>query len=67
MRDGRYDTRVLLLAAFSDGRGAETANRDLSSACAEAVERDLPALLGGVFPLVSALKPEHLASIANGL
>ncbi|MDE0985285.1 MAG: OmpA family protein, partial [Yoonia sp.] len=41
IRDGRYDTRVLLLAGFSDGRGAASANRDLSSARAEAVERDL--------------------------
>jgi len=50
IRDGRYDTRVLLLAGFSDGRGAVSANRDLSSARAEAVERDLLALLGGAFP-----------------
>ena len=48
--DGRYDTRVLLLAGFSVGRGAASANRYLSSARAEAVERDLLALLGGAFP-----------------
>ena len=50
IRDGRYDTRVLLLAGFSDGRGAASANRDLSSARAKTVERDLLALLGGAFP-----------------
>ena len=50
IRDGRYDRRPLLLAGFSDGRGAASANRDLSSARAEAVLRDLLSLLGGVLP-----------------
>lgn len=50
IRDGRYDTQVLLLAGFSDGRGATSANRDLSSGRAQAVLLDLQSLLGGVFP-----------------
>jgi phosphate transport system substrate-binding protein len=50
IRDGRYDARPLLLAGFSDGRGAASANRDLSSARAEAVLRDLQSLLGGILP-----------------
>ena len=47
IRDGRYDGRPLMLVGFSDGRGAADANRDLSSARAEAVLRDLEALMGG--------------------
>jgi len=50
IRDGRYVGRPLMLTGFSDGRGAASANRDLSSARAEAVLRDLQALLGGTLP-----------------
>ena len=50
IRDGRYDTRPLMLVGFSDGRGAAEANRDLSSARAEAVLRALRSLLGGDLP-----------------
>ena len=48
IRDGAYDGRTLLLVGFSDGRGAAVANRELSSARAEAVLRDLDDLLGGI-------------------
>ena len=47
IRDDRYKDRPLMLVGFSDGRGAADANRDLSSARAEAVLRDLKALMGG--------------------
>ena len=50
IRDGRYDNRQILLAGFSEGRGDAIANRDLSSARAEAVKRALQDLLGGAFP-----------------
>ncbi len=50
MRDGRYDGRPLMLVGFSDGRGAASANRDLSSARAEAVLRALRRVLGGDLP-----------------
>ncbi len=50
IQDGRYDDRTLMLVGFSDGRGAAIANRDLSAARAEAVLRDLQALIGGEFP-----------------
>ncbi|WP_144056072.1 hypothetical protein [Octadecabacter arcticus] len=38
------------VVGFSDGRGPATANRDLSSARAEAVRRDQTRALGGSFP-----------------
>jgi phosphate transport system substrate-binding protein len=50
IRDGRFGGRELMLVGFSDGRGPATANRDLSSARAEAVRRDLIRALGGNFP-----------------
>ena len=50
LRDGRFDDRPLMLVGFSDGRGAASANRDLSSARAEAVLRELRALLDGTLP-----------------
>ncbi len=46
IKDGDYAGRALWLVGFSDGRGDALANRDLSSARAEAVRRDLIALLG---------------------
>ncbi len=46
IKDGDYAGRALWLVGFSDGRGAALANRDLSSARAEAVRRDLLDLLG---------------------
>jgi len=50
IRDGRYDGRPLMLVGFSDGRGGAEANRDLSSARAVAVLRDLEELMGGTLP-----------------
>lgn len=50
IRDGRFGGRELMLVGFSDGRGPAEANRDLSSARAEAVLRDLNRALGGSFP-----------------
>jgi phosphate transport system substrate-binding protein len=50
IRGGRFGGRELMLVGFSDGRGPATANRDLSSARAEAVRRDLTRALGGTFP-----------------
>lgn len=50
IRDRHYGGRVLMLVGFSDGRGGAAANRDLSSARAEAVRRALLALLGGTLP-----------------
>lgn len=50
IRDGRYDGRTLMLVGFSDGRGSAVANRDLSSARAVAVRRDLEQVLGGALP-----------------
>ena len=50
IRDGRYVDRPLMLVGFSDGRGASDANRDLSSARAEAVLRDLEEVMGGGLP-----------------
>ncbi len=50
IRDGRYDGRPLMLVGFSDGRGSAEANRELSSARAVAVLRDLETLMGGRFP-----------------
>ncbi|MCW1951214.1 MAG: phosphate ABC transporter substrate-binding/OmpA family protein [Octadecabacter sp.] len=50
IRDGRFGGRELMLVGFSDGRGPAAANRDLSSARAEAVLRDLSRALGGAFP-----------------
>lgn len=48
VRDGVYNGRSLMLIGFTDGRGAAKANRDLSSARAEAVLRALSDLLGGL-------------------
>ncbi len=50
IRDGRFGGRELMLIGFSDGRGPASANRDLSSARAEAVLRDLTRALGGNLP-----------------
>lgn len=50
IRDGRYDGRPLMLVGFSGGRGGAEANRDLSSARAVAVLRDLEELMGGTLP-----------------
>ncbi|AGI70009.1 putative peptidoglycan-associated lipoprotein [Octadecabacter antarcticus 307] len=50
IRDGRFGGRELMLVGFSDGRGLALANRDLSSARAEAVRLDLTRALGGTFP-----------------
>lgn len=48
IRDGVYDGRALMLIGFSDGRGDALANRELSSARAESVLRDLEELLDGI-------------------
>ena len=48
IRDGRYDGQSLMLVGFSDGRGAPGPNRDLSSARAESVKRELIAALGAL-------------------
>lgn len=58
MKDGRYDAKPLMLIGFSDGRGAASANRDLSSARAEAVLRELRALLGGTLPTGVSIETE---------
>lgn len=50
IHDGRFGGRELTLVGFSDGRGPAAANRDLSSARAEAVLRDLQRALGDVLP-----------------
>lgn len=50
IRDGRFSGRELTLIGFSDGRGPATANRDLSSARAESVRRELTRVLGGNLP-----------------
>ena len=50
IRDGRYAGQSLMLVGFSDGRGPALANRDLSSARAEAVKREVLGVLGGVLP-----------------
>lgn len=47
---GRLAGRTLILAGFSDGRGAAEANRELSVARAEAVEQALLDALGGSLP-----------------
>jgi phosphate transport system substrate-binding protein len=48
IRDNRFADGNLMLVGFSDGRGDAAANRDLSSARAEAVRRALTAVLGEV-------------------
>ena len=54
IRDGRHDGHVLMLVGFSDGRGPANANRDLSSARAQAVRRAvIAALEPGLPPQVS--------------
>ena len=54
IRDGRHDGYVLMLVGFSDGRGPANANRDLSSARAQAVRRAvIAALEPGLPPQVS--------------
>lgn len=50
IRDGRFGGRELMFVGFSDGRGPSSANRDLSSARAEAVRRDVERALGGELP-----------------
>ncbi|MEJ6396547.1 phosphate ABC transporter substrate-binding/OmpA family protein [Yoonia sp. 208BN28-4] len=49
IRDGEFDGQNLMLVGFSDGRGAAEANRDLSSARAEAVKRALLSVMA-TFP-----------------
>ena len=58
IRDGRYNEQPLMLAGFSDGRGASEANRDLSSARAESVLRDLEELMGGSLPAGTTVETE---------
>ena len=53
IKDGDFQDRALWLVGFSDGRGAAVANRDLSSARADAVRRDLLDLLGALPPGVT--------------
>lgn len=50
IRDGRFVGSRLMFVGFSDGRGPALANRDLSSARAEAVRRAVEAALGGDIP-----------------
>lgn len=50
IRDGRFGGRELMFVGFSDGRGPASANRDLSSARAEAVRRDVERALGRSLP-----------------
>lgn len=56
--DGRYDGRRLMLVGFSDGRGDAKANRELSAARAEAVLRDLRAVIGGDIPAGVTIETE---------
>jgi phosphate transport system substrate-binding protein len=58
IRDGRYAGQTLMLVGFSDGRGPALANRDLASARAEAVKRELLAVLGGLLPDTMRLQTE---------
>lgn len=58
IRDGRFGGRELMFVGFSDGRGPAAANRDLSSARAEAVLRDLRRALGGALPINVAVDTE---------
>lgn len=58
IRNGEYTGRELLLVGFSDGRGPALANRDLSSARAEAVRRDVLQALGGTLPFNVTLDTE---------
>lgn len=48
IRDGDYDGQSLMFVGFSDARGAPLPNRDLSSARAEAVKRELTDVLGAL-------------------
>jgi phosphate transport system substrate-binding protein len=57
IQDGRYAGQALMLVGFSDGRGPALANRDLSSARAEAVKRELLVVLG-VLPDTVTLETE---------
>lgn len=50
IRDGRFGGRELMFVGFSDGLGPASANRDLSSARADAVRRDVVRALGGDLP-----------------
>lgn len=50
IRDGRFGGQELVFVGFSDGRGPSEANRDLSSARADAVRRDVVRALGGDVP-----------------
>lgn len=58
IHDGRHDGRVLMLVGFSDGRGPAVANRDLSSARADAVRRAIIAALEPGLPPQVALEIE---------
>ncbi|WP_368185495.1 phosphate ABC transporter substrate-binding/OmpA family protein [Aestuariibius sp. HNIBRBA575] len=51
IRDGEYEDQELIFVGFSDGRGPAAANRDLSSARADAVRREVIAALGDHIPL----------------
>jgi hypothetical protein len=59
--EGRYAGRTLILAGFSDGRGAAEANRRLSVDRAEAVEAALLEALGGALPEGMRLRSTPLA------
>ena len=50
IRDGRFGGSELMFVGFSDGRGPAPANRDLSSARAEAVKRAVERALSGQLP-----------------
>lgn len=58
IRNGRYVDQPLTLVGFSDGRGGPEANRDLSSARAASVLRDLEALMGGALPAGTTVDTE---------
>jgi len=58
IRDGQYNAQPLMLVGFSDGRGAAAANRNLSSARATSVLRELRMLMGGAFPKAVTVETE---------
>lgn len=58
IRDGRCAGQALMLVGFSEGCGPALANRDHSSARAEAVRRDLLGVLGGDLPATVTLQTE---------
>lgn len=55
IQEGEYDNAELILVGFSDGRGPAVANRDLSSARADAVRRAILDQLQGQMPTGSSL------------